>query len=104
MSTNCCVWNERDSITFLFFSFHFFFFIFILLISVKRSRNQSQSVTEEIIDVLCQPRQHGLVPIVSGKATKVCETRAYNIGAETCQTRGTAGIDPRSSFISPICE
>lgn len=25
MSTNCCVWNERDSITFLFFSFHFFF-------------------------------------------------------------------------------
>ena len=32
------------------------------------------------------------------------ETRTYAISAETCQARGTAGINPRSFFISPICD
>ena len=38
------------------------------------------------------------------RVTTVCETRTYTISVETCQARGTAGINPRSSFISPICE
>ena len=44
--------------------------------------------------------------IVSRRVMTVCETRAqnYTISAETCQERGTAGINPRSFFISPICE
>ena len=46
----------------------------------------------------------GLVSIVSERATKVCEARAYKIWAETCQARGTAGINPGSCFSSPICE
>ena len=44
--------------------------------------------------------------IVPRRVTTVCETRAqiYTISAETCQERGTVGINPRSFFISPICE
>ena len=46
----------------------------------------------------------GLDSIVFERATKVCEARVYNIWAETCQARGTAGINPGSSVSSPICE
>ena len=42
--------------------------------------------------------------IVSRRVTTVCETRAYTISAEICQAKGTAGINPRSFYISPICE
>ena len=38
------------------------------------------------------------------RLTTVCETRTYTISVETCQARGTAGINPRFFFISPICE
>ena len=41
--------------------------------------------------------------IISSRVTTVCETRAYTISAKTCQARSTAGINPLSFFISPIC-